>query len=418
MQSSPRPPSRYTQEPEALSPLIADTGGLSHYARLVFQGADLSSLWSDLATRATAEPSDLGALFDMSMLLQLTGQVDQGLDIQSQALGQCRLYRRAFGDGSGLRVLVIMAAGGFMANTPLDFLLQGSDAVATYLFITTGMGLSVDIPPHDVAVFAVGESDAHGSILQGFTPLAAAWPKPMINGRPDRIALLTRDGVSTACAAIPQINAPATVRLSRAALTALAEGGSDLQALLPGSTFPLIIRPVESHAGQSLSKINTPKELADYLDALPNLPQAYLTQFVDYSGGDNLFRKLRIAFIDGRPYIGHMAVSDHWMVHYLNADMDHRPERRAEEAAMMASFNQGFAQRHAEAFRALHAAIGLDYFAIDCAETSDGRLLLFEADVAMILHDMDSEDLYPYKRAPMRRLFAGFQTYLSQLAQP
>ena len=74
------------------------------------------------------------------------------------------------------------------------------------------------------------------------------------------------------------------------------------------------------------------------------------------------------------------------------------------------------APRHAQAFAALHAALGLDYFAIDCAELPDGRLLLFEADVAMILHAMDSETLYPYKRAPMLRLFAAFQAHLAQLA--
>ena len=94
-----------------------------------------------------------------------------------------------------------------------------------------------------------------------------------------------------------------------------------------------------------------------------------------------------------------MAVSDHWMVHYLNAGMAEDAAKRAEEAAMMASFETGFAARHADAFAALHAAFGLDYFAIDCAEDREGRLLLFEADTAMIVHDMDPPDLYPYKRA-------------------
>lgn len=74
----------------------------------------------------------------------------------------------------------------------------------------------------------------------------------------------------------------------------------------------------------------------------------------------------------------------------------------------MAQFDQDFAQRHAEAFAALHRIFGLDYFGIDCAELPDGRLLIFEVDVAMIVHDMDDETVFPYKKPAMQKLFAGF----------
>ena len=71
------------------------------------------------------------------------------------------------------------------------------------------------------------------------------------------------------------------------------------------------------------------------------------------------------------------------------------------------------APRHAAAFQALHAAFGLDYVALDCAEDREGRLLVFEADTAMIVHDMDPPDLYPYKAPAMRRLFAAFQALIA-----
>ena len=83
---------------------------------------------------------------------------------------------------------------------------------------------------------------------------------------------------------------------------------------------------------------------------------------------------------------------------------------------MMATFEQGFAARHADAFRALHGAFGLDYFAVDCAEDRQGRLLIFEADTAMIVHDMDPPDLYPYKAPAMRKLFAAFQAMIAARA--
>ena len=73
----------------------------------------------------------------------------------------------------------------------------------------------------------------------------------------------------------------------------------------------------------------------------------------------------------------------------------------------------GFARRHTAAFAGLTERIGLDYFIIDCAETRDGRLLVFEADVAAIVHDMDPPDIFPYKPPQMRKKFAAFQAMLA-----
>ena len=74
----------------------------------------------------------------------------------------------------------------------------------------------------------------------------------------------------------------------------------------------------------------------------------------------------------------------------------------------MTGFDDGFAVRHASAFAALSQRLGLDYFGIDCAETPDGRLLVFEADVAMIVHALDPAGIFPYKKPAMRRLFEAF----------
>ncbi|OXE35994.1 MAG: hypothetical protein CGW95_10465 [Phenylobacterium zucineum] len=226
----------------------------------------------------------------------------------------------------------------------------------------------------------------------------------MINGSALTIAGLTRDGVCDLCADIPEILSPETAHMVRDGVRAIAEGRVPLSYFLDGGTFPIIIRPLDSHAGQDLEKIDAPEDLQAYLATKPD-EKFYITQFVDYSGPDGLFRKQRVAFIKGKPYISHMAVSENWMVHYLNAGMDEKPERRAEEAAFMDGFDEGFAVRHAKAFESLCNAIDLEYFGIDCAEMPDGRLLVFEADVAMIIHSMDSPDLYPYKPRAMAKLF-------------
>jgi len=102
------------------------------------------------------------------------------------------------------------------------------------------------------------------------------------------------------------------------------------------------------------------------------------------------------------------------MIYYLNANMHESEAKRAEEAQFMEHFDDDFSRRHAAALTALAERVGLDYFGIDCAETPDGRLLVFEADVAMIVHAMDRSDLFPYKTTQMRKVFAAFRAMLGQ----
>jgi hypothetical protein len=101
----------------------------------------------------------------------------------------------------------------------------------------------------------------------------------------------------------------------------------------------------------------------------------------------------------------------------LNADMRVDAGKRAEEAEFMRGFDDGFAARHRAAFAELSARVGLDYFTIDCAETRNGELLIFEADHTGIVHNMDPPDIFPYKPPQMRKIFAAFAAMLMDRAK-
>jgi glutathione synthase/RimK-type ligase-like ATP-grasp enzyme len=206
------------------------------------------------------------------------------------------------------------------------------------------------------------------------------------------------------------------VRIASSALTAVARGERALGEVLPGGAYPLIVRPVGSHAGKGLERVEDGAQLLAYLEET-RPDTAYVSRFIDYASADGGYRKYRIAFLAGRPFLAHMAIGGHWMVHYLNAGMAESEAKRAEEAAAMAGFDEAFAARHAAAFAEMSARLGLDYYAIDCAETPDGELLLFEADVSMIVHALDPVDLYPYKRPQMAKLFAAFEALLREKAR-
>ncbi len=391
--------------------------GMAALVGLAYRQGNLGEVWNWLLERFAADPTDAAALMDLSVILQATGQREKGLELQQKALQLRRYYRRMHGRGNGLEVLALVTGGDFMANTPIDFLMEGSDAILSMLYVDGLTPHLRDVPRHDVAFIAVGESEANITVLENLERLLESWQGPIMNADPRRIMALKRDTVAAMFTDEPSIVAPATVRVDRSSLHLLAQGHISLATLLPDENFPLIARPLDSHAGEGLEKVDGLGELGAYLGRRPE-QQFYLAPFVGYSGPDGLFRKQRIALIDGQAFPGHWAVSKNWMVHYLNSGMQENEAWRAEEEAWMRDFDTDFAIRHAHAFDALHRKIALDYFVIDCAETQDGRLLLFEAQIAMIVHAMDPSGMFPYKRPAMLKLFSAFQAALQRRCAP
>ncbi len=387
--------------------------GKAPIVRAVFEGRDISPLWNELFGRVSADITDAAAFLDVSILLHAIGEEDKAALSQKAALDISRKYRIRNGRGTGPNVLVFMTAGDFMANTPIEFLLETSDANLLLYYVDADTADLGDVPAHDVAFVAVGESAANLAVLANLDRLLRDWAGPIMNNAPRQIMALSRDGVAEALKSEPSILAPAAARVDRVVIERLAGGDIEIGAILVANAFPVIVRPLGTHAGKGMEKISTRAELSAYLTSHAET-EFYVTPFIDYSGTDGKFRKQRVAFINGRPYASHLAVSEHWMVHYLNAGMTQHEDRRAEEALWMANFDSDFAVRHARSFDALHRRLGLDYFAIDCAELADGRLLVFEADVAMIVHSMDWESIFPYKKGAMRKLFTAFENALER----
>jgi hypothetical protein len=110
-----------------------------------------------------------------------------------------------------------------------------------------------------------------------------------------------------------------------------------------------------------------------------------------------------------------MAISSHWMIHYVNAGMYEDGAKRAEERRFMAQF-PAFAARHQAALGEIHRRVPLDYFCIDCAETPDGALLIFEIDHVMVVHAMDSAEIFPHKQEPMRQVKQAVENLIASPA--
>jgi hypothetical protein len=387
--------------------------GLAPYLRLSIDGHDLRPLAQEMLEQLAQNASDANLWMNLSTVMFGLEQREMGLSIQDQALSliQRVFHRSATRPPTRFRLLMIMVPGDIAANTPLDCLLENTDIELIYYYTTPNAPLSQPIPEHDAVLVSLGYALEHQQLLNTLQDELSLWPRPVINA-PRFIPHTERSVASALLQGIPGLLMPPTLTADRATLMGLAQATHTLSTHYPGWHYPIIVRPLGSHAGRDLEKIDTADALNDYLTRV-DAQAFFISPFIDYQWADGLYRKFRIALVDGEPFICHMAISEHWMIHYLNAGMYDDAGKRAEEAAFMANFDV-FVARHRTALSEIHERSGLDYVCFDGAETPDGQLLIFEIDHVMVVHAMDPIDLFPYKPAHIQLVQTAFEQMVAR----
>jgi hypothetical protein len=370
-------------------------------------------LYLELTGRLGRDVSDVAAFMDLGVFAEVLGSRELGIKFRSTALTAQTLYRLASAGTPRLRLLGLAIEGRLTANMPIEFLLEDSDVELTWMFLEPGVPLP-PIPDHDLAIVLVAEREEARPWLSALEARLPSWPRPILN-RPECVPLLGRETLFKLMAGVEGVIVPPTVRVDARRFAAIGEGRIPIAEVLSNSAFPILARPVDSHAGYGLKKLDSVAGIGPYLQQQSH-PAYHLSGFVEYSSPDGLSRKYRIAVIDGEPFPSHLAISEHWMIHFMKAGMEESALKRQEEAEFMERFQEDFGKRHRHAFVEMATRSGLDYFVVDCGETREGALLVFEADTAHIVHSMDSPELFPYKVVPMQNVFEAFRSLLFRKA--
>jgi hypothetical protein len=390
------------------SPSLEDTRaliGCLPLFRMAQAGTDLKALAARLLDQANRNENAANALMDLAWVFSIAGEEGTAISTQAIALELQQLYHLPpVTSEPGLRLLALMTPGEYMFNAPLECLLEGSDVALDLLFLGPDLPFPDQLPEHDLVFTAIREADENLPLLRDLEARLARHSVPVINA-PGRIPRVARDQISALLNLAPGLFVPQTKRVAR----------EDLSSFLLERSFPLLVRAVGAHRGRDLMKLEASSDISACLDTMI-AREFYVTDFVDYRSPDGQFRKARVVLIEGRPYASHLAISDHWMVNFVNSHPELSQAKRTEEAAFMARFEEDFALRHAAALAAIHERLQLDYVVLDCAEAPDGRLLLFEADSAAIVHANDPADLYPHKRPQMLKVFQAFRDMLVRAA--
>ena len=347
----------------------------------------------------TANPADL--FMKMFYIFGAYGQDATALQMQSKALEFRKLFRIVAPPIPQLKLLALVAAGDMMDNTPLDFLIENSNIQLELLYVDEHLQLPLKVPEHDAVYLAIGESPKNNPILDNLSDLIKHWPRPTVND-PAGIRRCARDVFCHLMKSGPNI---------RVANTFIKKHGE-----LAFRGEPFTVRPIGSHAGTGFVKITSDQELTTYLGSYKEDQIFYQAEFLAYQSEDGHYRKYRIALIAGVPYICHLAISQHWIVHYFPSGMELSQAKRVEEEREMNQFDTGFAQAHSKAFAYIYETLGLDYVVLDCAQTKSGELIVFEADSGAWVHATDPVEIFAYKPAVMQKVFTAFREMLMRKA--
>ncbi|MGX9356937.1 ATP-grasp domain-containing protein [Roseobacteraceae bacterium S113] len=385
--------------------------GVAKLTHMAFQGIDLTPLRAELMQQCLLGQAPAGALMDLSVIDQLYGAPGLAMQWQEKAFETCRMYLTARETQGQKRLLVLAGPSRIGENTPVEFLLQSS-AFAITTFYLGGEITREDVDlvrSHDVAFCAAPMDGVDApAYLETARELCTQADVPLVNGPANPVSV-ERDMLDALFEDVPGLRVPRTRRVTRASLEAIAT-----QAKSTGQPdgFPLLLRPLGSHAGLGLARICSRDDLRQYLGERYETV-FFVSEFVDYATrADEQHRKYRLIFVGDQVFPCHMAIGAQWDLWYLNANMESSALKRAEEASFMDHFDHDFAHRHSGALKAIAQSVGLEYFGIDCAEDPQGNLVLFEVDNALIVHDMDRADVFPYKAAHMQRIFRAFEGLL------
>jgi len=343
------------------------------------------------------DPDHCDAYRALADLAQVRGDVPAALAYQREALARRRLYSR-IAPGERRRVLALYAPGDFKANAPLELLLD-PQTTTLHTYYCNESADAAELPEADIAFVAIGESPWAEAPLRVATRLLRETGLPVVNV-PERIPDTNRERLAKIVPHLPGIEMPPIDCIPR-------------ETLADAASFPLVVRPPGSQAGERFERIGDRAELAAYLDA--NADEAfYVSPFVDYANADGFYRKYRIVVVDGEPYGYHLAISPTWKVHYYATPMQHETWMREEEEAFLRDGNGGRTDALMVGLRTLAARLELDYFAADCTIGPDGRPLLFEADTAMLVHALDPTKTFAYKDGYIRRIFSAVEAMLDR----
>jgi tetratricopeptide (TPR) repeat protein len=347
------------------------------------------------------------AHMNLTSIYMETGRTAEAETCREQAYRSQRIFIEE--EGVPLRRVLILYAGKASGNIPFELLLPTATCCRIkYVIDYAAESEDESLPYYDLVFNAIGEPDIAVSLADRLQRFVRRNPGPLLNP-PDVVALTQRHHLSTLLGDIENLVVMPCLRIeslpvSKAELVEdLADGGFAL---------PLLIRPTGAHGGDRLELCATMEEVASKAITLNS--SCYLTQYFDYKSADGYYRKYRIIYVDREPFAYHLAISASWKVHYESAGMEQNAWRIEEEHRFLQDPITALGASAMKAIDEIGKRLDLDYAGIDFALLPNGKVLVFEANPAMLVHRETSNGVLAHKNQFVQGIVDAFERLLTR----
>ena len=302
------------------------------------------------------------------------------------------------------RRLLILCVGRTSGNIPYEVLLSGETSERIrYVIDYADESEDLAVPQVDLIFNAIGEPDVAAPLYARLCRFLQRRGQAVIN-HPEAIARTRRHELPALMAGLTHVVTAPCCRI---------EAGDPNDMALTFS-FPVLLRPLESHGGEGLGLCDT----APQLQAQRDLAQAYyVSRFIDFKSADGYYRKYRIIYVDRQPYPYHLAIGTHWMVHYYSTDMLEQPWKIAEERRFMEDPANVLGPALMQALLEIGQRLDLDYGGIDFTVLPSGELLIFEANATMLVHKVSQDGVLAHKNSHIQKIADAFETLQCKLSK-
>ena len=366
---------------------------------LLVRRGDTAGARRSYALAARLDAHDAPSRIALGELAFMAGAADESARWFTEAFARTRRFSPAPRTGTR-SALVLMFAGPWPRSIPLDFVIDRAQWTLHRWYLPDPLAArdAARLRAYDVIINAIGESDDAHSALAAAHDVMREQTKPSLND-PERVRGTARSRIGDVLRDVAGCTVAPSRRVTR----------DEFMQLAIEANAPLLVRPADTHGGGGLERIDDAAALAAY--AKRTIAPAYdAGPFVDYRDAAGYYRKFRIMYVNGEPFPYHLAIDTEWMIHYHRAPMASHAWMREEEERFLRDPEHAFPGWNG-VVRAVGAAVGLDYFGIDCTLLSDGTLFIFEADAAMLVHGFDPA---PAKRAAYARIRTALDTFLTR----
>jgi tetratricopeptide (TPR) repeat protein len=282
----------------------------------------------------------------------------------------------------------------------------------TFVVLPEFYDAKIPLPAHQLVINAIGDTEVSSKALAASQSMLALTTAPVVNP-PTAVLATSRSNNAKRFCGLPGVVTPITATLSRAELS-----GSEARTALAshGFVFPLLLRAPGFHTGQHFLRVEALSALPAALAELPG-EELIVMQYLDARGPDGKTRKYRAMVIDGQIYPLHVAISNHWKIHYFTAEMADNPKHRAEDAAFLENMPAVIGPLAMDALQRIQATLGLDYAGIDFGLNAKGEVLLFEANATMVVNPPEPDERWNYRIPAYQRIHGAVQKMLVERAR-